>query len=109
MDATFINSKGFGGNNATAAILSPHVTRNMLTKKHGKAAMTKHDKQNEGVQERTAEYDTATTAGENRLIYKFGVGVIEGESLGLSDTEISIPGHSNSINLQVENPYEDMT
>ncbi|MFT7245417.1 MAG: acetoacetyl-[acyl-carrier protein] synthase [Candidatus Azotimanducaceae bacterium] len=109
MDATFINSKGFGGNNATAAILSPHVTRNMLTKKHGKSAMTKHDKQNEGVQERTAEYDTATTAGENRLIYKFGIGVIDGESLGLSDTEISIPGHSNSINLQVENPYEDMT
>ncbi|MFT4676257.1 MAG: acetoacetyl-[acyl-carrier protein] synthase [Candidatus Azotimanducaceae bacterium] len=109
MDATFINSKGFGGNNATAAILSPFVTRNMLTKKYGKAAMTKHDKANEQVQELGAAYDAATTAGENRLIYKFGIGVIEGESLGISEDEISIPGHDNAINLHVENPYEDMS
>jgi acetoacetyl-[acyl-carrier protein] synthase len=108
-DAVFINSKGFGGNNATAAMLSPYVTRNMLTKKHGKAAMTAHDKLNENVQVKAAEYDAATTAGENRLIYNFGVGVIEGEALGLSENEITIPGHGNAISLHVENPYEDMT
>ena len=32
MDAVFINSKGFGGNNATAAVMAPHVVRNMLRK-----------------------------------------------------------------------------
>ena len=109
MDAVFINSKGFGGNNATAAVLSPHVTRNMLEKKHGKTAMASHSQRNEAVQASATEYDVATTAGENRLIYNFGEGVIEGDALGLSENEITIPGHSNSINLRVENPYEDMS
>lgn len=108
MDATFINSKGFGGNNATAAILSPDVTRRMMEKKHGKDAMTRHQKLNEAVRERTETYDAETTAGKNSLIYNFGVGVIEGEQLTLSRDHISIPGHEQEINLNVPNPYEDM-
>ena len=43
MDGAFINSKGFGGNNATALILSPTVTRRMLAQKHGAAALTAYD------------------------------------------------------------------
>lgn len=109
MDAAFINSKGFGGNNATAAILSPHVTRQMLEKKHGKKALGDHGKSNEAVQAKAHEYDQAMLAGENHIIYNFGVGVIEGESLSLSEEAIGIPGHDNVINLRVENPYEDMT
>ena len=109
MDATFINSKGFGGNNATAAILSPHVTRNMLEKKHGKNALTEHAKTNEPVLEKSAAYDEAMKAGENHSIYNFGVGVIEGEALTISDSEIGIPGHDNAITLHVDNPYEDMS
>jgi hypothetical protein len=34
--------------------------------------------------------------------------VIEGEELELSETSISIPGHSQRISLEVENPYDDM-
>ena len=33
MDAIFINAKGFGGNNATAAILSPHFTTRMFDRR----------------------------------------------------------------------------
>lgn len=109
MDAVFINSKGFGGNNATAALLSPNVTRNMLSKKHGKDAMTAHDKANEAVVEKTAAYDEAMRKGENHIIYNFGIGVIEGEALSLSEDAIGIPGHTNAINLRVDNPYEDMS
>ena len=108
MDATFINSKGFGGNNATGAILSPTITRQMLEKKHGAAAMTKHAKANESVQERTAQYNTETNEGKNDLIYNFGVGVVDGTELTLSDTEIQVPGLKRSISLEVENPYDDM-
>ena len=36
MDSILLNAKGFGGNNATAAIMSPGVTRRMLEKRHGK-------------------------------------------------------------------------
>lgn len=109
MDAAFINSKGFGGNNATAAILSPHVTGKMLAKKHGKAAVTRYQKLNEPVRAGTEQYDTETTAGKNALIYKFGVGVIEGSELGLSADGISIPGYEQAIDLRVPNPYDDMS
>jgi acetoacetyl-[acyl-carrier protein] synthase len=34
MDVAFINSKGFGGNNATAAVISPKVTLAMITKRY---------------------------------------------------------------------------
>jgi acetoacetyl-[acyl-carrier protein] synthase len=108
-DTAFINSKGFGGNNATAAILSPHVTRQMLEKKHGSRALDKRDKLNEKVLENTIAYDAATTAGENKTIYNFGVGVVAGEELELTSDKITIPGYGNSIDLNVDNPYEDMS
>jgi len=109
MDAAFINSKGFGGNNATGAILSPTITRKMLEKKHGRAKLTAHASANEQVQEKTAQYNTETNQGKNNLIYQFGIGVVTGDELSLSSTEISIPGLTRSISLEVPNPYEDMS
>ena len=107
MDSVLINSKGFGGNNATAAILAPHVVRSMLEKKHGKQAMTRHASLNEQVTEKIQAYDDSMLAGENSTIYNFGVGVIEGEELEISSEQISIPGQKNSVSLEVENPYKD--
>lgn len=109
MDAAFINSKGFGGNNATAAILSPHVTAQMLEKKHGRDTMTSYRKRNEAVSEKSAAYDAETSDGKNALIYNFGVGVIEGEQLDLSDSAIRVPGYEQPINLNVPSPYDDMS
>lgn len=108
IDATFINSKGFGGNNATAALLSPFVTERMLAKKYGKDAIKDYKKRHEAVEARTAVYDAETTAGKNSLIYNFGVGVIEGEQLGISADRIRIPGLAQDIDLHVANPYDDM-
>ena len=107
MDATLINSKGFGGNNATAAILAPHIVRKMLTKKHGNSAMAAHQALNEQVQDRVEAYDESMIQGENSTIYNFGVGVIDGEELQISETDISIPGQKNPVSLDVPNPYED--
>jgi len=108
IDATFINTKGFGGNNATATILSPTVVKKMLSKKYGSSALKKRDAANEQVLENTRAYDVKTIEGSS-LIYNFGVGVVEGESLTLTDETISIPGHEKTIDLCVENPYEDMS
>lgn len=109
LQAVLINSKGFGGNNATAAVLSPHVTRQMLGVKHGKKAIKAHSKMNEKVQEKIRDYDDSMIAGENSAIYKFGLGVIEGEELKISPTGISVPGHHHELSLEVDNPYKDMT
>jgi acetoacetyl-[acyl-carrier protein] synthase len=109
MDATLINSKGFGGNNATATILSPLVTRKMLETKHGKSRLLARDERNAAVEASISQYDAATTAGQNALIYNFGVGVIEGAQLTLSDQAINIPGLAQPISMVVPNPYEDMS
>lgn len=108
LQAAFINSKGFGGNNATAAILSPEVTNSMLAKRHGKAAMIKfQDRQTETIASSYA-YDEACLKNETAPIYQFGQGVVEGSALNLTDATITIPGHAKPISLQVDNPYEDM-
>ena len=109
IDSVFINSKGFGGNNATAAILGPHVATEMLRKKHGKSALIKHASLNESVKEKIEAYDESMISGKNSTIYNFGVGVIEGEELTISSDGISIPGQDKEISLNVENPYGDMT
>lgn len=108
IDATFINAKGFGGNNSTAAVLSPHITRKMLLKRHGQIAMNKHAALNETVMESVKEYGNSCINGESSLIYNFGVGVIAGEELHLSADKISIPGYDQDISLNIPNPYEDM-
>ena len=109
VDSVFINSKGFGGNNATAAVLAPHITRQMLERKYGKDALVRHAKLNEAVNERMAAYDDSMIAGENSAIYQFGVGVIEGEELKITSSSISIPGQENEVSLDVPNPYSDFT
>ena len=108
MQATFINSKGFGGNNATAAILSPFVTETMLTKRHGQSAMRAFKTRQETVAEATRAYDEACTRGETRPIYRFGEDVVEGNALTMTPTTISIPGQKQPISLTPNNPYKDM-
>lgn len=109
IDVAFLNSKGFGGNNASASILAPHVTRKMLEKKHGAAALTEHAKRNVAVQEKSQQYDEAARKGQAELIYKFGLNVRDGEHVSLSKTELKIAGYENPISLELENPYSDMS
>ena len=108
VDMTFVNSKGFGGNNATGLVLAPHTTRAMLAARHGNAAMTEHARRNETVHASALAYDAATTAGETSPIYQFGEGVLEGDDLDISDTAIGIPGFGHQVLLDLANPFEDM-
>lgn len=108
MDAALINSKGFGGNNASASILSPHTTRAMLSKRHGSAALQQYQSRNESVRERQQAYDDACGRGENHTIYKFDHGVLTDSDLTLGTDRIKINNGSPDINLAVPNPYTDM-
>jgi acetoacetyl-[acyl-carrier protein] synthase len=108
MDAALINSKGFGGNNASASILSPHTTRAMLSKRHGSAALRRYQARNESAQEQQRAYDDACGRGENRTIYKFDHGVLTDNDLTLDTGRIKIDNGSPDISLAVPNPYIDM-
>ena len=71
--------------------------------------MAAHAKANEGVREAAIAYDAAATKGDAPPIYHFGEGVLEGEDLKLSDSEIHVPGFEHPVTLELDNPYADMT
>ena len=109
MDAVLINSKGFGGNNATGLILSPFVVRSMLEKKHGSQAFANYLSRNEASIEAAQDYDEQMTSGKIVPIYEFGTKVVDGQDLSITDREIIIPGFEKSVDLELSNPYPDMT
>lgn len=108
IDAVVINSKGFGGNNASASVLAPHVAEQMLAKRHGKARMSEYHKRNEAVQERASAYDTSMLEGHNSTIYKFDHNVLESDAIEMTQDAISVRGNDKKISLALDNPYKDM-
>ena len=109
LDVAFINSKGFGGNNATGLALSPNLTLKMLEKRHGRDELLAHARRNESVREKARDYDQQASHGEATPIYQFGEGVLEGEDLDFNDATIKIPGFEQPIELNMPNPFADMT
>ena len=109
MPAAFVNSKGFGGNNATGLFLSPWQTEAMLTRRHGKDAMQRHAQRHDAIAEAAAAYDRHADDGSILPIYQFGEGVLEGEEIGLTPSHLNIPGFPNPVDLDLGNSYADMT
>jgi acetoacetyl-[acyl-carrier protein] synthase len=105
----FVNSKGFGGNNATGLFLSPQHTLGMLQKRWGKDRIMELQRKQEAVITRAQTYDDNADNGSIAPIYQFGEGVVDGQDLGLDDRHISIPGFPNPVDLNLANPYEDMS
>ncbi len=108
MDSVLINAKGFGGNNATAVVLAPHVVEQMLSKRHGESAMNAWRQRRAQVREQAEAYNQSAINGEARPIYRYDYNVLTGEDLQISADEIRLPGYANPISLNVDNPYEDL-
>lgn len=108
IEAALLNSKGFGGNNSTAAILSPDVTRRMLEKKHGTAALTKYTVKHEKVAEAAATYEQRCNREQVAPIYNYAIDVKSPEDVHFKDGSISIEGYKPEINLNLKNKYSDM-
>lgn len=107
MDMAFVNSKGFGGNNATALVLAPHVVQKMLRTKHGAKAITEHQRKLAPILEARDDYDRGANAGDFQTIYKFGESVIAGEALEIDAQGIRLPGFANQVALNMPNLYPD--
>ena len=108
LDVAFLNSKGFGGNNATASVLAPHVAQKMLAKRHGDRALTEYRKRNEAVAERAAAYDARASRGDLDAIYRFGEGLVDEEGISVEGHSVTLPGIAGAVSLPVENPFADM-
>jgi 3-oxoacyl-(acyl-carrier-protein) synthase len=109
LEVAILNSKGFGGNNASAVVLSPHRTEAMLEKRHGSEAFADYAKRRETALARSREYLEQADRGDYAPIYRFGEEVISDADVLMTDTAISLKGARNPISLPTENPYEDMT
>lgn len=105
----FVNSKGFGGNNATGLFLSPDQTLTMLRKRWGAQGMNAYQRANEQIEANAQAYDEQADDPQTLPIYEFGEGVIDGEDLGLSQNALGIPGFTQAVDLDLPNPYEDMS
>lgn len=108
MDSVLLNSKGFGGNNASAVLLAPHIANQMLEKKHGKEVFKRYLDKREITLQTAAEYDQLATEGKANPTYLFGHNVLDGDDLEISNEKIKIPGYDQPIDLTTKNPFSDM-
>ncbi len=104
----FLNSKGFGGNNATGTVVSPATTEAMLTKRHGTKAMAAYRAKREAVEAEALAYDSECQAGPMRPIYRFGEALIDEDAIAFEGGELSIPGYKLGVELSGKNLYPDM-
>ncbi|PVZ72145.1 hypothetical protein [Pelagibaculum spongiae] len=59
IQAALLNAKGFGGNNATALVLTPSKTKQMLKKRHGEQMLADWQQANTQVQQQYLGADRA--------------------------------------------------
>ncbi|MCW8194156.1 beta-ketoacyl synthase [Proteobacteria bacterium 005FR1] len=108
-EVAFLNSKGFGGNNATATVLSPAVVERMLEKRYGKQAFSDYQSRREQTREQALAYEGAAQNGELRTIYRFGQNMIDESGIEIGEKELKMPSFARPVSLDLDNPYDDMT
>ncbi|WP_259757912.1 beta-ketoacyl synthase [Pseudomonas sp. GCEP-101] len=108
LEVCFINSKGFGGNNATGVLLSPVVTEKMLRKRHGDAAFADYQARREATRAAARQYDEAALQGRFDIIYNFGNDMIDEQAIEISDQGIQVPGFSQTIAYKKDERFRDM-
>ncbi|MCP4596017.1 beta-ketoacyl synthase [Neptuniibacter sp.] len=108
MDSVLLNSKGFGGNNASAPVLAPHVVNSMLEKRYSKEQLSCYRDKLEQTRAAASAYDQSALRGDANPIYLYDNNVLQGEDLKISDRQIELPGYNNPISLDVDNPFDDI-
>lgn len=105
MQAVIINSKGFGGNNASSLILSPQQTLHMLTQRYGQEKLSIYRKKNEPILAQQKSRDAAACQGQERIFYNFGHAVMDANSVTLTPTTVRLSEFDQAIDLPQINPY----
>jgi acetoacetyl-[acyl-carrier protein] synthase len=109
IDVAFLNSKGFGGNNATANLLAPHVVEAMLLKRYGVDAVNAYNARRKTTVEKARQYDQQALTGNFDTIYHFGKNLIDESQIAITQSQVTLPGFAHPIELAVSNRFSDMT
>jgi len=91
-DAAFLNAKGFGGNNATATVVSPRIASQWLEQRHGERAVSAWRRRNAAVGDSAAAWDRAMTEGTATIVYRFDHEVRSEEHVRIEDGKLLIEG-----------------
>jgi len=95
----FLNSKGFGGNNASSFIISPQKTHELLEQSTDSEQWNSYLNRNEVIRKASSEYDQQMSEGKIKPRYLFGENVLEPEDLKITGSEIWLKGWKESIKL----------
>ena len=100
-EAAFLNAKGFGGNNASALILSPDKTKTILEKKFSHSKMKSYHAKLVHTEKETKKHNRSCLKGRYNVIYKFNENVLQGESdVEIKKDSIRLKGFSQPIKLK---------
>jgi acetoacetyl-[acyl-carrier protein] synthase len=108
LEVAILNSKGFGGNNASAVVLAPGRTEAMLEKRHGQLAMTQYREKREAAIAKSEDYFQRADCGDYAPIYRFGEGMIADADIAIDKQTVIIKGLANAISLPKDSNYPDM-
>ncbi|MBS7662403.1 beta-ketoacyl synthase [Pseudomonas lalucatii] len=108
LDVCFINSKGFGGNNASALVLAPHVAERMLRKRHGEAVFAAYCARREQTRAAARQYDQQALKGQLDIIYNFGNDLIDDQAIELGSEQLRVPGFPQPLVFKQDDRYRDM-
>lgn len=108
IDVAFLNSKGFGGNNATASVFAPRVVESMLARRYGADKFAQYQEKRTQVREAAVVYDAAALRGDFATIYHFGEGLIDESLISVDKAHLSLPGFAQAIDLTFTNRFADM-
>lgn len=109
LEVAILNSKGFGGNNASAVVLSPDRTAAMLRTRYGDKAMSEYLEKRTASEAASKTYLERADRGDYAPIYRFGEDMITESDITITETSVTIQGLANEISLPTNNAYEDMT
>jgi len=99
--AALLNAKGFGGNNASALILSPTESENLLKQKYSKRKLSNFKSKQEDTEVKSRQHNKRCLKGTYNIIYKFNENVLQGETdVKIDKSKINLKNFKNPINLK---------
>ncbi|WP_096085837.1 beta-ketoacyl synthase [Agaribacterium haliotis] len=96
----FLNSKGFGGNNATATVFAPDAINGYLKHHYSNAELKEYEHKRELVVAERDRYLAGADAGQLQPRYNFGNDLIDENGISLNDEEIRFPGFAKAVSLK---------
>ena len=99
--AAFLNAKGFGGNNASATILSPLESKSLLTQRYSKNKMASYESKADETRQKSSQHNKQSLKGNYNVVYKFNENVLHGETdVKIERGKMKLKNFKNPINLK---------